>query len=292
MNAKTLLILAVFLPACTYIEDNRTVSGSAAPTGEEELLAGISTLSHALWDRTAGGYVSAQGVDYTGFNASAEDGYVLKSYVDMLAQMDPTGLSGRDEKIAYYVNYYNTGVVYHVLEELKKDDGFRVDDNGFAFFDGLVVHLAGVSLSLNVLEHGVMRGDWNHESVATAALTAEDQDVLEVLHADLWGQDEFDPRLHFVLNCASVSCPPLHSGALTAANLEDVIEESVTTFLADPARGAGPDGISRLFDWFAADFERAGYAQPKDFISVYRDLGGVDTGKFLDYDWSLNHWVP
>ncbi|MCH7814126.1 MAG: hypothetical protein IID40_08920 [Planctomycetes bacterium] len=59
--------------------------------------------------------------------------------------------------------------------------------------------------------------------------------------------------------------------------------------LGNPRKGAGPDGVSPLFDWFAGDFiEDAGSVD--QFIEGHRDEGlvEVNTASFLAYDWSLN----
>ena len=60
------------------------------------------------------------------------------------------------------------------------------------------------------------------------------------------------------------------------------------TFLGGPEHGAGPDGISQIFDWFANDFVAAGYADAAAFVERYRSLDGVATDRFLPYDWALN----
>ena len=87
----------------------------------------------------------------------------------------------------------------------------------------------------------------------------------------------------------SLGCPDLLDGAFQPATVDDQLDAAATRFLAHPAKGAGPDGISTLFSWFASDFEGShGGAAP--FIEAYRVGGteGVRLDAYLDYDWSLN----
>lgn len=122
--------------------------------------------------------------------------------------------------------------------------------------------------------------------VAVEARALEAWGRLEALHEDLWGGRELDARIHFAFNCASSSCPDLQATPYRASDLDARLEAVTEAFLLDEARGAGPDGISHIFDFYAIDFEPYGGAP--GFIERYRSLDGVDTGRFLAYDGSLN----
>lgn len=285
------LVCVAAVTGCTFINDSRSSSVVQAPEGQDgELLTGVTRLEHAILDGAFRDYVDAAGVDYTAFVADGEARYALRQYLRMLGQIDPRGLAGREEKTAFYVNLYNANVVAGVLDRLSETPDFRVDEDGFAFFDDPLVSLEGVLLSLNVLEHALLRGDFAHGSVSVSSLDSETSELMAELNEDLWGGAVFDPRVHFLLNCASRSCPALQTRAITGESFDETADIATEVFLLDEVRGAGPYGISRLFDWFASDFSAAGFESPADFVANYRELDGVDTDTFLPYNWSLNQW--
>ena len=289
MTARLLALSLVFSSGCTYIHDTRgssvqVVAGDAAP------IDGISTLTHVMWTDVLEAFASDEGVDYDALIADQEHRYILDQYLGLLAAVDPRELDDRDEKLAFYVNLYNAAVVQGVVDRLEETSDFRVDQDGFEFFDAPLVELQGRLLSLNVLEHALIRGDEGHVSASEAALDDEGRELTRELHDDLWSAEPFDPRVHFVLNCASRSCPPLQVTALRGEGLDQTLEAAASSFLLDPDRGAGPNGISRLFEWFTSDFANAGWAEPADFIAEYRALDDVDVTRYLTYDWALNRW--
>ena len=100
-----------------------------------------------------------------------------------------------------------------------------------------------------------------------------------------------EPRIHFAINCASFSCPPLLNEAFTEEKLEAQLTQVTKTFLADSKRNTISENeleISKIFKWFSKDFEQNGSLI--DFLNTYSDVkiskdADVD---FKDYDWSLN----
>ncbi len=276
---------------CTYIHDSR--SSSVIEVGEVEnadLVDGVATLRHTSWHHLLEGYASDRGVAYDELLAEGEQRFLLRQYLLLLGAVDPRGLVDRDEKIAFYVNLYNATVVDWVLRRLEESPDFRVDQGGFEFFDEPTVNVDGRLLSLNVLEHALLRGDFGHGSASVSAVDGAIRSDLEALHEGIWEGEPFDPRVHFLLNCASASCPPIQSSALRGDDVRVALDDATAAFLDDVQRGAGPSGISRLFDWFVQDFATAGWATPSEFIETYRDLDDVDVTTFLPYDWALNHW--
>lgn len=293
MTIRHLIVfgLLLSLTGCTYIHDTRNTNVVQVDPGDDgELLDGVSTLEHTLWDAILATYSSPDGFDYESLIEDGERRFVLRQYLSMLGLVDPRALESRDEKTAFFVNLYNATVVEGVLERLEVSPDFRVDEGGFEFFDAPSVELEGRLLSLNVLEHALLRGDTGHSSQSVASLDEAGRQLTAELHEDVWREEPFDPRLHFLLNCASVSCPLLQPLALKGESLEATAEAATEEFLLDTDRGAGPDGISQLFNWFAADISAAGWASSAQFIEDYRTLDDVDTETFLPYDWALNQW--
>jgi hypothetical protein len=104
-----------------------------------------------------------------------------------------------------------------------------------------------------------------------------------------------DPRVHFVVVCAAVGCPVLDPRPLAGAPLEARLDEATRRYLAGPT-GARPEAggvrVSRLFDWYAADF--GGPDGVRAFLARHLPpasaaaLGADGRVAFLDYNWTLN----
>jgi len=109
-----------------------------------------------------------------------------------------------------------------------------------------------------------------------------------------------EPRVHFAIVCASLSCPDLRAEPFDAARLDAPLDEQAAAFLSNPTKGLqlGADGrtarVSAVFRWFAGDFSASGgvatFIRAKSSPDVAARLGALtDAGLFyLDYGWSLN----
>jgi hypothetical protein len=140
----------------------------------------------------------------------------------------------------------------------------------------------------------LLRPVWKREAgrVDGRAVTLD-----EVEHAIL--RPLGDPRIHAAIVCASSSCPQLRREAYRAERLDAQFDDAVRVFLAHPDKGLRVEGgqvrLSRIFDWFAADFRAAGgplaFARPhlgSDVRSALDRLGPTPRIVWFDYDWSLN----
>ena len=100
-----------------------------------------------------------------------------------------------------------------------------------------------------------------------------------------------EPRIHFAIVCASVSCPKLNNKAYTAENLETQLTQATKDFLSDSNRNSISKDyleLSKIFKWFGYDFTKNGSLI--DFLKMY---SGVQISKdakikFKDYNWDLN----
>jgi hypothetical protein len=126
--------------------------------------------------------------------------------------------------------------------------------------------LKGGDVSLDDIEHGTLRADFR------------------------------EPRIHFALVCASRSCPSLRGEAYRAPDLGRQLDEQARAFLGDESKNrfdpaANTLYLSRIFDWFRADFEAVAPSLPA-YVARYANdprVGQADVEvKFLEYDWSLN----
>jgi Protein of unknown function, DUF547 len=298
-NATTLTALALGLAGLLLAGCGSWVRYDPdAPIGGTATLddfPAVETLDHLALDAMLSRYAALDAtsgtvlVDYDTLAAGGEATYLLDQYRAMLNAVDPAALATPAERQAYWINGYNASVLKGVTLNYGGDPDFSVLDSG-AFFEDAVYSFVGVPLSLNQVEHGVLRGQLDHPAVASA--TDETLDAIAAFHDDVWEGGAVDARIHVALNCASLSCPNLRAAlpfAYLPAHLDEQLDAAAAAFVDDPLKGAGPDGISRLFQWYGGDFD-AGYGGADGFIEVYRDggLAGVDLDTWLTYDWSLN----
>jgi hypothetical protein len=207
-------------------------------------------------DRLLGQIVHGESVDYV---ALARDGRAaIVGYLDELATIDPAALP-RTDRIAFYLNLYNATVLRAVIERYRP--GYRADADSFRLFDEPLVRCAGRTMSLNDLEHRVLR-------------------------------PLGEPRIHAALVCAARSCPPLASRAYRGADLVATLEERMRRFVQDRGRNEIDVAhktlrLSRIFEWYAEEFGgKEGVAR---YVGRY---AGVDATsfrvEFLPYSWELN----
>ncbi len=230
------------------------------------------TIDHSAWTRFLERYrkLGPNGVsriDYGG--VSAEDERRLDAYIEDLASHEISSYS-RDVQFAYWVNLYNALTVDVVLEHYPVETIRDIDISEGWFTDGpwdkKLVKVEGHGLTLNDIEHRILRPIWE------------------------------DPRIHYVVNCASVGCPNLASTAFTAANHERLLQEGAKSYVNHP-RGATFKGdrliVSSIYSWYQADFggNQRGVVE---HLRKYADgdladrLKGRKSYDSHRYDWSLN----
>jgi len=139
-------------------------------------------------------------VDYNGL---AENRDRLDSYIEAFAggpvdKFSPETGPLTDEQVAFWVNLYNATTLQLILDHFPVQS--IKDINGDATWDLAIYNVGGREVSLNQVEHEILR------------------------------PLGMDPRIHFVLNCASIGCPPLHPHALSSENAEATLEEATDDF--------------------------------------------------------------
>jgi hypothetical protein len=196
-------------------------------------------------------------VDYEGFSADPE----FYALVNRILEFDVTQLSSTEEKLAFYINAYNILTIKLILDNWPLDS---IRDIG-SFFQGpwdiVVLENADGQLTLDDIEHNIIRQ-----------------------------LDE--PRIHFAVNCASLSCPDLRHEAYRADRLDEQLNDQ-TSFFLNNNKGLFLDGnrlrLSKIFDWYAEDFEV--YGELENFIELYRpDLQFNTIRTNLSYNWDLNSY--
>lgn len=218
---------------------------------------------HAPWDSLLQRHVDAEGgVNYRGFR---EERAALQAYLDTLAVRLPnTGFWTEDERLAYWINAYNAFTVelilrHYPLQSIKEIAGSVPMIN--SPWDLKFFRIGGILFDLNTIEHEILRREFA------------------------------EPRIHFAVNCASISCPKLRNEAYTAERLEAQLQDQAHFFL----NRSGKNRISRekvslspIFQWFRSDFTRNGSLI--DFLNRYSAIAIDPDARvtYLDYDWGLN----
>ena len=210
-----------------------------------------------------------------------------------LAQWDSaalaTALDTDDARLAFWVNLYNA-----VTQRALDDDPGQYD-NRRTFFSVPLVTVAGQQLSLNDIEHGILRRAYSQYTLGYVRRPSP----LRGAFIDRHAVAERDPRIHFALNCGAESCPPI--AAYTREEIDDQLDLATRGYLAqtvafDPDAGGilstvfGPGRaiVPRVMLWFRGDF--GGKSGILDFLRRYDQLPADATPRlsYRDWDWSLD----
>lgn len=230
----------------------------AAPAAAE--MPDIGPLDRLLHRHVAPGTthgIALNQVDYAAWKADPDHPRAVAA----LAGFDPARLATRAERLAFWINAYNLLAVKTVL-----DTGVTgsIKDAG-SLFRPVWKRTAGVvggrEVTLDEVEHRILR-------------------------------PMGEPRVHLTIVCASLSCPDLRPEAYDPARLDAQLDDQARRFLANPAkgmRGAGAVTVSRIFDWFEADFGgEAGVVRFLKHHAPQADPPPARIAGYLPYDWSLN----
>jgi hypothetical protein len=237
----------------------------SAPPASADLAAATSAYGKLLSQ-----YVTPRGVRYDAWRASGSDLKTISVVVMMYRSTDSKQLEPNERK-ALYINLYNAKVLETVLLQNPKGSIRELSKglNPLEIFNRVAMGLDDKPTSLNDLEKRL--------------------------------RDEFkDPRVHFALNCASRSCPPIRPEPYVAAKLDAQLDDAARSYLASPGavevvtNGAKTKIVAaRIFDWYADDFKASG--GPLAFIQNFGPQAAAEAiagGKvkldFADYDWDLN----
>jgi len=206
-------------------------------------------------------YVEDSGVRYAEWFAAKDD---LRALEDVLGQMAAVEVSQLDrlEQKAFYINLYNAGMLQAVFDAYPLKSVKNIGFIPFSVFKKEFIKQGAQVLSLDQIEKEILLVEY------------------------------FDARIHFAVNCASESCPPLRAEPFVGARLEAQMEAQTVEF-ANSERAArldaksGEYAYSSLFDWYSKDFK---VAHPGEYLNRYRDVALKLQSDFswIPYDWALN----
>ncbi len=267
VGIRTILLVAFsILPQTTGLQDAFATS-TAAPVMRLNQSASFDH-AHTEWGTLLGNHVHGVSVDYRGMK---EERGALAGYLAELSRVAEGEFEQwtRDQRLAFLINAYNAFTVNLILARFPVDS---IRDIGPGSpWKRKSIPLLGKLRSLDEIEHKMIRRGFS------------------------------EPRIHFAINCASVSCPELRAEAFTAGRLENQLEDAALRFLRDPGKNRFDQSrqillLSKIFDWYEEDFEDGpsgvrGFvaARITDEETIQRRIRSRAVRvKYLKYDWSLN----
>ena len=256
------------------------------------LVAGLSetdTIDHSYEDfgELLRQHVVGARVDYATLRANREDLDSIVSTFGKVTELEFDGWS-REHQIAYLINAYNAFTLQAIVDHYPIDGGWLsflrwAPRNSIRQIDGVWTErrwsAAGAEMTLDELEHEKLRAPYG------------------------------EARIHFAINCAAISCPPLRRDPYVGERLDRQLILAARNYLASPA-GLQIEGdtirASSVFDWFGEDFieeysqlvEAPGSDRDRAVLGVVAKYGPAEASqlaqsgnarlRFLSYDWGLN----
>lgn len=253
-KAIFLLILCIFLQSCF---GSKGLSAKKVNDLSTASMESSVKLNHEVWTELLQKYVNEKGlVDYKGFE---KDRSKLDDYVAYLSKQKPDKNWSVQEELAFYINAYNAFTVqlilaHYPLKSIKDIGGIK---GPFLQKDFMI---GGKKISLATLEKGI--------------LTTMNE-----------------PRIHFAINCASISCPKLMNKAYTASKIDTQLDAAVKGFINSSKNKISKTKpqLSPIFKWYKNDFQKSGESVIA-FINQYvqTEINPEAKLSYLDYNWSLN----
>jgi hypothetical protein len=230
-----------------------------------------ATIDHTPWQSILDRYLinnHPSGINRFDYGAvSATDRKILQDYLTNMQQLDPRTYK-RSEQKAYWINLYNALTVELILESYPVVSITKLGESFFSFgpWDDKIATIQAKTLSLNNIEHGILRPIFR------------------------------DNRIHYAVNCASISCPNLAKKAYTAKNADQLLEQGAKEYINHP-RGVtfekGTLKVSSIYHWYKVDFGNNDsslinhlikYANPELSQKLLQYKNDIEH----DYDWALN----
>lgn len=179
---------------------------------------------------------------------------LYRELISDIKLFDPGKLETQKEKLAYWINIYNIGSAKMIT------DNYPVKS----------IRKLG-SLFKSVWKKDILK------------INDKDYNLLEIENDILRKMN--DERVHFAINCASISCPNLRSESYVPDKIDRQLNEQKTLFLTDSTKGFADKGkvvyISKIFNWFSEDFSNGN-------LHNYLNISKSTKIKYLKYNWNVN----
>ena len=209
-------------------------------------------------------YVSTDGkVNYKGFISEQE---MFDEFLEHISSNPPNDSWTKNEKMAYWINAYNAFTIKLIIDNYPVSSITDLHPTLYVPMLNTVWHreffkIDGIDFCLDKIEHEILRGQFS------------------------------DPRIHFAINCASVSCPVLLNEPYSPKKLEFQLKAQSAKFINDTSKNKFEKDViklSKIFSWFEGDFDKTGGVI--SFLNEY-STSPIDPKTdidYLPYNWQLN----
>lgn len=208
-------------------------------------------------------------VDYTSIR---NDPFNLNKFLTFINNVSPQNhperFSESDAK-AYWINVYNALAIKTIIDNPEVSSIKEISWGMGAFWRNKFL-VGGKKITLNKIEHKILRGKYQ------------------------------DPRIHFAINCASNSCPPIGNRIVTGENLDKQLDNKASAFINDSLNVRIDHAnkeihLSRIFKWFKKDFTKKHDNLILYILGYRNDIDSNNESEigsykivFNKYDWQLN----
>ena len=228
-------------------------------------------IDHSNWQSVLDAYLDdkhSSGVNRFNYAAvSSNDRKTLDKYLQQMQQLNPRDFNRAEQK-AFWINLYNALTIELILKNYPVKSITKLGEGLFSFgpWDDNLAKIQGQDLSLNNIEHGILRPFFD------------------------------DNRIHYAVNCASISCPNLSVKAFTASNTDQLLDQGAKQYI-NHSRGVsfenGELKVSSIYHWYKDDFGGNDKSLIKHFIryaepELAEQLQSYQDDIEHDYDWKLN----
>ncbi|KAB2844519.1 MAG: DUF547 domain-containing protein [Melioribacteraceae bacterium] len=203
----------------------------------------------------------------------------LDEYLNQLSQIDPEKISNKNDKLSFWINAYNAFTLKLISENYPVESINDLHTGGLIIGQLLSktvwhkewIKIGGKTLSLNNIEHDIIRKEFT------------------------------EPRIHFALVCAALSCPPLRFEAFEGYKLNQQLEDQAIKFFNDKTKNqfdlkTKTAKLSKILGWYDEDFGKndeeilkyvSQFLHAEISKSINNNLSEWEI-EYLSYDWSLN----
>ena len=278
INLRIILLLAVLFVGGFIFISNQSVTAQQAigKTWAPELQVSIDHIDHSSFNTLLQKYVDADGmVDYASWHSTAADRTTLQQYLQQLGKANTNLTATRENTLAFWINAYNAVTLEGILQvypttSIRKHTAKLV---GYNIWKNLLLPVGNgtekpTKISLDSMEHKVLR-------------------------------KMSEPRIHFAIVCASISCPRLLNEAYVGERFEQQLQTNTLDFFSR-AQNLQVDAasstlkLSSIMKWFGGDFGSSSQEQVATVAPYFPETAKRFVGStryrvgYLDYDWNLN----
>jgi hypothetical protein len=274
--SKTSAVFTIFcllgtLASCSTSNAQKQTLGQQIPASQQVSMAQID---HRSWDAILKAFVNQKGqVNYAGLKASPDANQALDQYLNHLSSASLNRPADKNSKLAFWINAYNAVTVKGILQHYPTTSIKNHVSNfgGYNIWKDLKIQVGDQTFSLDDIEHKRLR-------------------------------KMNEPRIHFAIVCASISCPRLLNQAYVGPQLEQQLTANAKDFFANPTNFRY-DGrnfqLSKILSWFGDDFGSEPSSRLRAIAPYLPTQAAQDAASqnkaaisFISYDWGLNEYKP